>query len=150
MSAKLHWVVMAIAAALALPALAAQAGAAAGATATATASAASAQTELVALVGPRADQLRAAGVQRILARTGKQKRDIQVMTKYGAVYFGWPKGVSPVTFEMQLGRDDGLVVRASGYTEASRPHYAAAFDAVIPEALRQAAQAKALAERPRT
>jgi len=111
--------------------------------------AASADTDLVALVGPRAAELSGAGVEKIVARTDKGKRNIQVLTKYGALYFGWPKGAKPIAFTMELGRGP-VVVHASDHGAAARARYAAAFDALIPEVLDRTAKAKAWAERPRT
>lgn len=141
--------VIVIALALAVPALA-QPPAAVSAPPSAAMSATPAAASLESLLGSRAADLRAAGIQKVAARTDKQKRAIQLLTSYGPVYFGWPKNVAPVPFEIELGQGNTLVVRASGYTEATKAQYIAAFDAVIPEALRRAAAAKAYAERPRT
>jgi hypothetical protein len=108
-----------------------------------------AQPALAALVEARGPQLAAAGIQRIVARTGKQRRDLQVSSRYGPIYFGWPKGVKPVTFELDVGSAGAVSVRAEGAVEADKALYAAAFDAVIPEAIRLARDARARAERPR-
>jgi hypothetical protein len=45
------------------------------------------QPALAPLVTPRVPEMSSVGIQRIAARTGKSKRDIQVMTRYGPVYF---------------------------------------------------------------
>jgi hypothetical protein len=123
------------------PALAQQPAASAGS--------ASANADLAALVGPRAAELSNAGVQKIAARTDKGKRNIQLLTKYGAIYFGWPKGVQPVAFDIVLGQGSSAVAHASGYSEATKARYAAALDALIPEALDRTAKAKVWAERPK-
>ena len=142
-------VVVQIALALAAPALAQQAHpAGGGGTATAPA-AVSSSSALTALVAPRAADLRAAGVQRIVARTGKQRRDIQIVTAYGTKYLAWPKGLTPAPFQLDVGSGANLRVHADGYAEANRERYAAAFDAIIPEAIRFADEAKARVQRPK-
>jgi len=107
------------------------------------------QPELVPLIAPRAAELSSAGIQKIAARTDKKRRNIQVLTTYGPIYFGWPKNVTPVTFEIEVGTGSAVTVRAKGDIEANKARYAAAFDAIVPVALRQARDAKARAERPR-
>jgi hypothetical protein len=107
------------------------------------------QPALAALAAPRAADLSNAGIQKIVARTGHKRRDIQVMTPYGASYFPWPKGVKPAPFQLDVGAGGALTVRAAGYTEASKPNYASAFDAVLPEAIRLASESRAKATRPR-
>jgi hypothetical protein len=107
------------------------------------------QPALASLVAPRAPELLAAGVQTITARIGKQRRDIQVQTRYGPVYFGWPKNVTPVAFEIQVGSPADVVVRAAGYADANKAQYAAAFDAILPRAARESAEVKWRAERPK-
>ena len=81
---------------------------------------------------------------------GKQRRDIQVLTGYGPVYFAWLKNVTPVAFVIEVGKGGALTVRADGYTEANKASYAAAFDAVIPEAVRRTRSNNAWATRPKT
>jgi hypothetical protein len=107
------------------------------------------QPALAALAAQRAAELGNAGIQKIVARTGHKRRDIQVMTPYGASYFPWPKGVKPTPFQLDVGAGNALTVRAAGYTEANRANYAAAFDAVLPEAIRLANESRAKATRPR-
>ena len=153
MKARSIFVVTLIAATLAPPALAQQSSAASGAakttTKTAGPAAAKVQPELAPLVAPRAAELTAAGIQKITARTGKRKRDIQVTSRYGPFYFAWPKNVTPVTFDIVIGQGNAVTVQAAGYNEANKANYAAAFDAIIPEALRLVTEAKTRAERPR-
>jgi hypothetical protein len=107
------------------------------------------QPGLAALIAPRSAELREVGIQQIIARTGKQRRDIQVMTQYGSVYFAWPKNVAPVTFEVYLGNEGRLSAYASDFNESSRAQYLAAIDAIFPEAMRGARNAKARALRPK-
>jgi len=118
------------------------------------ASAASAVVEthepaLSALVAPQAAQLRAAGVQSILTRTGKHRRDIQVLTQWGPAYFGWPKGVTPALFEIYIAKDGTAEVYTENYNESTKARYVAAFNALIPEAVRQAQLTRASAQKPR-
>ena len=108
------------------------------------------QPALAPLVTPRASELSSVGIQRIAARMGKQRRDIQVLTGHGSVYFAWPKNVTPVAFVIEVGTGGALTVRADGYTEANNPRYAAAFDAVLPEAVRRTRTNNAWATRPKT
>ena len=109
-----------------------------------------AQPGLAALVAPRDAELRAAGVNQILARTDKAKRDIQVLTQYGALYFAWPKNVAPVPFEIYFNAGGPTAAFANGFNDATKSRYAAALDAIVPEVLRRAAAARASAQRPRT
>ena len=131
---------------LAVPAWAQQpaAGSAAEAKAEATFAA---LAPLVAAHG--AELQRRAGAQKIVARTGKGNRNIQVLTRWGPSYFAWPKGVKPVTFEIYVESANRLDVIAEGFTEANKPLYAAAFDAVLPQAVRSANAARAQATRPK-
>ena len=95
--------------------------------------------------------MHAAGVRSIGARIGKGRRDIQVETPYGYAYFAWPKNVTPIEFAIYLkvGATIYASVYAADYTGADRARYAAAFDAIIPEAIRQAGVARAATQRPR-
>jgi hypothetical protein len=93
---------------------------------------------LAPILAPRTAELSAAGVQKVVARTGKGKRDIQVLTRWGPSYLAWPKGVTPVTFEVYVEAPNSFDVIADGYTEADKARYAAAFDAVVPLAVRSA------------
>lgn len=108
------------------------------------------QHALVALAAPLAAELSSAGINRIVARTGEQRRDIQVMTAHGPVYFAWPSHVTPVEFVIDVGENGVPTVRADGYTEAEKARYAAAMDAIVPEAVRQVRSNNAWATRPRT
>ena len=114
------------------------------------ASARASPAALAPLVAPHATELNSVGIQRIVTRTGKQRRDIQVLTGYGPVYFAWPKNVTPVVFVIEVGKGGALTVRADGYTEANKASYSAAFDAVIPEAVRRTRSNNAWATRPKT
>ena len=108
------------------------------------------QPALEPLVAPRAAELNSVGIQRIVTRTGKQRRDIQVMTGYGPVYFAWPKNATPMAFVIEVGKGGAITVRAEGYTEANKASYSAAIDAVIPEAVRRTRSNNAWATRPKT
>lgn len=114
------------------------------------AKAATVHPALAALVAPRAADLRAAGIEKIVARTGRQAFDIHVVTGYGPAYFAWPRGAIPTPFEIDIGPGTALSVRADDYTEANNARYAAAFDAVLPEAVRLAEATRAYALRPRS
>jgi hypothetical protein len=107
------------------------------------------QPALASLLEARAPELAAADVQRIVARSGRPGLDIQVLTSWGASYFGWPRGVAPVAFEVDVGGPQALTIRADGYSEANRARYAAAFDAIVPEAVRFGTEARAKATRPK-
>ena len=104
---------------------------------------------LAPLVAPRTAELSAAGVQKVVARTGKNKRDIQVLTQWGPLYFPWPKNVTPVTFEIYVEGPNAFDVIAAGYDESNKARYAAAFDAVLPLAVRSANAARVQAQRPK-
>jgi hypothetical protein len=101
------------------------------------------------IVAPRTAELSAAGVQKVVARTGKGKRDVQVLTRWGPSYLAWPKGVTPVSFEIYVEAPNAFDVIADGYTEANKALYAAAFDAVLPLAVRSANALRAQAQRPK-
>ena len=107
------------------------------------------QPALAELVAPRAADLGGAGIQKIVARTGKNRRDIQVLSSWGPIYFPWPKGVSPAPFQLDVGARNALTVRADGYVDAKKAQYAAAFDAVLPQAVRMANEARERALRPK-
>jgi len=135
-----------MAGALALPAMAQQPAAAAS---SAEAKAEATFAALAPLVADHSAALSAAGAQNIVARTGRRSRDIQVLTRWGPAYFAWPKGVKPVTFEIYIAAPNRLDVTAEGFTEATLPLYAAAFDAVLPQAVKAANDLRALASRPK-
>ncbi len=143
---KLHSILIRLlVVALVAPAWAQQPAAAAG---SAEAQAAATFEALAPIVAPRTAELSAAGVQKVVARTGKNKRDIQVFTKWGPAYFSWPKDVTPVTFEIYVESPNAFDVSAAGYTDANKARYAAAFDAVLPLAVRSANTLRAQAQRP--
>ena len=97
------------------------------------------RSDLTTLVTPRAADLRAAGIQRIAARGGREALSIQVLTTSGPIYFAWPANVAPAPFVLEEARGGAdYDVRAEG--DGDRARYAAAFDAVIPEAVRRAQQ----------
>jgi len=62
--------------------------------------------------------------------------------------FPWPKNVTPVTFEIYVEAPNAFDVSAADYNEANKAHYAAAFDAVLPQAVRSANALRAQAQRP--
>ena len=131
---------------LAVPAWAQQPPAAAGAAQT---QAEATWEALAPLVGPHTAALSAAGVEEVVARTRKNKRDIQVLTKWGPAYFPWPKGVTPVTFDIYVKAPHAFDVTAQGYKDANKARYAAAFDAVLPQAVSSANALRAQATRPK-
>jgi len=131
---------------LAVPAWAQQ-PAAAGASAQT--QAAAAWDALSPLVGPHTAALSAAGVEEVVARTGKNRRDIQVITRWGPAYFPWPKGVTPVAFYVYVKAPYAFDVTADGYKDANKARYAAAFDAVLPQAVSSANALRAQATRPK-
>jgi hypothetical protein len=138
--------IVALTAALALPASAQQPPAAAG---TAEKQAEATFAALAPLVAPRTAELSAAGVRKIVARTGKNKRDIQVQTQWGPAYFAWPKGSTPVTFEVYVKEPNAFDVIAAEYKETDKARYAAAFDAVFPLAVSSANALRIQAQRPK-
>ncbi len=132
------------AAALAAPALAQQAAAG-----PASAGEWTLQPALVKHVTPRGPELAAAGIKSIAARTGRQRRDIQVVTAFGPGYFAWPRGATPAIFEIEVEAANNVEVWTSSYTPADEARYRAAIDAVIPEAVRTAARVRAQMTRPK-
>src|SRR5512138_445671 len=113
-------IIAALAAALALPVWAQQPPATGGIV---DAQAEATFAALSPLVAPRTGELSAAGVRKVVARTGKNKRDIEVLTQWGPVYFPWPKGVTPVTFEIYVEAPGAFDVIAPGYSEATKARY---------------------------
>jgi len=107
------------------------------------------QPVLVKHVTPRGPELAAAGIKSIAARTGRQRRDIQVVTAFGPGYFAWPKGATPAIFEIEVEAANNVEVWTSSYTPADEARYRAAIDAVIPEAVRTAARVRAQMTRPK-
>ena len=108
------------------------------------------QHALTTLVAPRGAELSSLDINRIVARTGEQHRDIQVMTAHGPVYFAWPTNVAPVKFVVDVGEAGAMTVRADGYTEENAARYAAAIDAILVEAVRQVRANNVWATRPRS
>ena len=106
------------------------------------------QPGLLALAQPRLAELRAAGVKQIVGRTAG-RNNVQVLTTWGAAYVRWPKDVKPVAFELYLNTDGTNAAFASEFNDATRAQYAAALDALIPAALKAAANARAAATRPK-
>ena len=107
------------------------------------------QPVLVKHLSPRGPELAAAGIKSIAARTGRQRRDIQVVTAFGPGYFAWPKGATPAIFEIEVEAANNVEVWTSSYTPADEARYRAAIDAVIPEAVRTAARVRAQMTRPK-
>ncbi len=54
-----------------------------------------------------------------------------------------------MTFEIYVEAPDAFDVIAAGYSEATKARYAAAFDEVLPLAIRSANTARAQAQRPK-
>jgi len=108
------------------------------------------QPALTALAAPRAAEVSSVGINRIIARTGERRRDIQVMTDNGPVYFAWPAGVTPFEFVIDFDEGGAATARADGYTDADKSRYAAALDAVLTEAVRTVRANNAWATRPRS
>ncbi len=106
------------------------------------------QPALVKHVAPRGPELAAAGIKGIAARTGRQRRDIQVVSQFGPAYFGWPKGAVPAIFEIEVEAANNVEVWTTGYTPADEARYRAAIDAVIPEAVRAAVRVREQATLP--
>jgi len=107
------------------------------------------QPALVKHATPRGPELAAAGIASIAARTGRQRRDIQVVTAYGPGYFAWPKGTTPAIFEIEVEAASNVEVWTTSYTPADEARFKAAIDAVIPEAVRTAARVRAQMTRPK-
>jgi len=101
------------------------------------------------LAAPYVAQLHAAGVEKVTARTGHGRRDIQVLTRWGPAYFGWPTGVTPAAFVLSVDGPSTIDLSAPNYTPALRPNYKTAFDAVLPQARKAADQARLNATRPK-
>lgn len=119
--------------------------------ATTAATPAMAPTEIVAVppavkevAGPLVHEARLAGLQKITATPGKGARSIEAQSPWGNIYFDWPKDVKPVEFSVELGPKPGVAtINAPGFTEANRADYKAAFEAVVPMAIKQAQDQKA-------
>lgn len=107
------------------------------------------QPALVTHVAPRGAELVAAGIKSIAARTGRQRRDIQVVTEFGPAYLAWPKGTTPAIFEIEVEAANNVEVWTTSYTPADEARFKAAIDAVLPEAVRAAARTKVQMTRPK-
>ena len=140
-----------VAAALAAPVLAQQPAPTAGSGAAGSGPAGdwTLQPALVKHIAPRGPELAAAGIKSIAARTGRQRRDIQVVTQFGPAYFAWPKGAVPAVFEIEVEAANNVEVWTTGYASADEARYRAAIDAVIPEAVRAAARVREQMTRPK-
>ena len=92
---------------------------------------------LLTLAQPRIAQLRDAGITQIVGRVG-HRNNVQVLTRYGPAYTRWPKGVTPVPFELYINENGTNAAYAANFNDATRAQYAAMLDAVIPAAMRQA------------
>ena len=106
------------------------------------------QPGLVALVQPRIAQIRDAGITQIVGRTGA-RNNIQVLTRSGPAYMRWPRGVTPRAFELYFNSDGSNAAFASDFSDQDRAAWSALLDAVIPQALKDAAQLRANATRPK-
>jgi hypothetical protein len=106
------------------------------------------QPGLLALAQPRIADLRAAGVKQIIGRT-TGRSNVQVLTNWGASYLRWPKDVKPIAFELYVNSDGTNAAFASDFSDATKAQYAAALDALIPAAIKAAANARAAANRPK-
>ena len=106
------------------------------------------RADLAPLVAQRTADLRAAGIQRISTRTAREALSIQVLTTSGPIYFAWPANVAPASFVLEEAQGGtAYEMRTDG--EGDRARYAAALDAVIPEAVRRAQQNAAWVNRVR-
>jgi hypothetical protein len=122
-------------------------GAAATAAAKAPATVKSIQPGLVEVAGPRVSEATAVGIQKISAKGATGGRAIHVSSPWGDSYFGWPKGVKPVAFDITVEKSGtAAMINAPGFTEANKADYRAAIDAVVPVAIAKTGDAKALKE----
>ena len=103
-----------------------------------------AQPGLLAVTGGRVEEAADAGIQRITAKAAKDKRSIQVYSPWGHIYFGWPQGVEPVAFTIDVAKGGGSAkISAPGFSEATKDDYKAAVDAVVTMAIEKASAQKA-------
>jgi hypothetical protein len=103
---------------------------------------------LLAVAQPRLAELRAAGVKQIVGRT-TGRNNVQVLHNWGAAYLRWPKGVTPVAFELYVNADGTNAAFANGFSEATKAQYATALDALVPQAIKAAENARYAATRPK-
>ena len=108
------------------------------------------QPGVVEVFGPRVSELTAAGIQKITATPGKGGRSINVQSPWGSSFFGWPKDVKPVAFEIVTGKSGkDATFKAPGLTDANRADYRAAAEAIVPVAISKTADARAAKEHTR-
>jgi hypothetical protein len=125
-------------------------GAAATAAAQAPTTTKAVQPGVVEVFGPRANELAANGIQKITAAPGKGARSVKVESPWGDSYFGWPKDVKPVAFEIVTGKSGKeATFKAPGLTDANRGDYRAAAEAIVPVAISKTADARAAKEHTR-
>ena len=125
-------------------------GAAAKAAAQAPTTTKTVQPGVVEVFGPRVSELTAAGIQKITATPGKGGRSINVQSPWGSSFFGWPKDVKPVAFEIVTGKSGkDATFKAPGLTDANRADYRAAAEAIVPVAISKTADARAAKEHTR-
>lgn len=125
-------------------------GAAAAAAAQAPTTTKAVQPGVVEVFGPRVNELAAAGVQKVTATPGKGARSIKVVSPWGDSYFGWPKNVKPVAFDITLGKSgQEATFKAPGLTDANRADYRAAAEAIVPVAIAKTGDARAAKEHTR-
>ena len=125
-------------------------GAAATAAAKAPTTTKTVQPGVVEVFGPKVNEVAAAGIQKISAAPGKGARSIKVESPWGDSYFGWPKNVKPVAFEIVTGKSgQEATFKAAGLTDANRGDYRAAAEAIVPVAIAKTADARAAKEHTR-
>jgi hypothetical protein len=125
-------------------------GAAATAAAQAPTTTKTVQPGVVEVFGPRVSEITAAGIQKITATPGKGARSITVQSPWGSSFFGWPKDVKPVAFEIVTGKSGKeATFKAPGLTDANRGDYRAAAEAIVPVAISKTADARAAKEHTR-
>jgi hypothetical protein len=125
-------------------------GAAATAAAKAPTTTKTVQPGVVEVFGPRVNEITAAGIQKITATPGKGARSITVQSPWGSSFFGWPKDVKPVAFEIVTGKSGKeATFKAPGLTDANRADYRAAAEAIVPVAIAKTGDARAAKEHTR-
>jgi hypothetical protein len=95
------------------------------------------QPKLARHVQPYADDLGAAGIDKIVAWSERPEQPVQVLGRNGAIYFPWRRGLPFATFAIDVGRG-GATVRADGYSDADDVRFAAAIDFAVRESIRLA------------
>ena len=104
------------------------------------------QPGLLALVQPRIAELREAGITQIIGRTGT-RNNIQVLTSRGPAYMRWPRGTTPVAFELYFNDNNTNAAFAADFQDKAK--WDATMKAVLPQALKQAENVRRSATRPR-